>query len=77
MHIDISDLLGKRVTEKKVDISFEGKNIMFEGEDISFAEPVNIKGIFKLSGNIVDFSGKLSTVLSLNCSRCLEKFNYP
>ncbi|KEI10363.1 DNA-binding protein [Clostridium sp. K25] len=77
MHIDISDLLGKRVTEKKVDISFEGKNIMFEGEDISFAEPVNIKGVFKLSGNIVDFSGKLSTVLSLNCSRCLEKFNYP
>ena len=77
MHIDISDLLGKRVTEKKVDVSFEGKDIIFEGEEISFAEPVNIKGTFKLTDRIVDFQGTLSTTLSLTCSRCLEKFNYP
>ncbi|EDS76185.1 conserved hypothetical protein, partial [Clostridium botulinum C str. Eklund] len=30
MHIDISDLLGKRVTEKKVDVSFEGKDIILK-----------------------------------------------
>ncbi len=77
MHIDISDLLGKRVTEKKVDVSFEGKDIIFEGEEISFVEPVNIKGIFKLTDHLVDFQGTLSTTLSLTCSRCLEKFNYP
>ncbi|KEH97944.1 YceD family protein [Clostridium massiliodielmoense] len=77
MHIDISDLLGKRVTEKKVDVSFEGKDIIFEGEEISFMEPVNIKGTFKLTDRLVNFQGTLSTNLSLTCSRCLEKFNYP
>lgn len=76
MLINISDLTGKKINKKEVNISFENENIIFDKEEIEFAGPINIKGIFSMSGNIINFDGIMTTTLKLICSRCLEKFNY-
>lgn len=77
MLIDISDLLGKRLKQKEVSVSFEGKSINFEGEEIIFVEPITVEGLFSTSGDIINFDGAMRTTLNLICSRCLENFNYP
>ncbi|MCY6372378.1 YceD family protein [Clostridium ganghwense] len=77
MIIGISDLIGKKIKEKKINMSFEGENITFEQEEIEFVEPINIEGIFTIAGDIINFDGTIKTTLKLVCSRCLEKFNYP
>lgn len=77
MLIDISDLLGKRLKQKEVSVSFEGKSINFEGEEIIFVEPIKVEGVFSTSGDIINFDGTMRTTLNLICSRCLENFNYP
>lgn len=77
MLLDISDLIGKKKTQKEIDVSFKSNNITFEGEEIVFVEPVNIKGNFTLSGDIINFDGTVRTTLNLACSRCLENFNKP
>lgn len=77
MLLDISDLISKKKMHKEVDVSFKGNNIIFEGEEVVFIDPINIKGIFRLTGDIINFDGTAKTTLNLACSRCLENFNYP
>ncbi|MEA4828101.1 MAG: DUF177 domain-containing protein, partial [Clostridium sp.] len=70
-------MLGKRLKQKEVSVSFEGKSINFEGEEIIFVEPIKVEGVFSTSGDIINFDGTMRTTLNLICSRCLENFNYP
>lgn len=77
MLIDISDLIGKKTNKKEVSVSFEGKNITFEGEDIQFVDPIKVEAIITTTGDIINFDGTVQTTLNLACSRCLENFNYP
>ncbi|MCY6959491.1 YceD family protein [Clostridium brassicae] len=77
MLVNISDLTGKKVNQKEINMFFEGENIIFDQEEIEFAEPINIKGIFSMIGDIISFDGVMVTTLKLVCSRCLEEFNYP
>lgn len=77
MLIDISDLIGKKVKEKEISVSFEGKSFTFDEEEIEFIKPVNLEGIFTISGDIINFDGTIKTTLKLVCSRCLEDFDYP
>lgn len=77
MLLDIYDLIGKRKSQKEVDETFIGNNFTYEGEEIVFVEPVNIKGEFTLIGDIINFNGTAKVTLKLTCSRCLADFNYP
>lgn len=76
MQIDISGLIGKRLNQQEVSVSFEGKNFTLDGEEIQFVNPIVVDGIFTMTGDIVSFNGKVKTTLKLICSRCLENFNY-
>jgi uncharacterized protein len=76
MQIDISDLIGKRLTQQEVNVSFEGKSFTLEGEEIGFIDPILVEGVFTMLGDIISFNGKIKTTLRLVCSRCLENFNY-
>lgn len=76
MVIDFSDLIRKKVTRKNLDLTFRMDNFVEEGESIEFAEPVKLEASLSLIGDIINFDGKLSTVLSLACSRCTEAFKY-
>lgn len=77
MLIDISDLISKKTNKKEVSVSFEGKNITFEGEDIQFVDSIKVEGTITTIGDIINFDGTIQTTLNLACSRCLENFNYP
>lgn len=76
MQIDISDLIGKRLKQKEVSVSFQGKSFTLEGEEIGFVDPIMVEGTFTTSGDLINFQGKIKTTLRLVCSRCLENFNY-
>lgn len=77
MLINISDLTGKKISKQEINMCFHGENIIFDREKIEFAEPINIKGVFSMSGEIISFDGVINTTLKLICSRCAENFNYP
>ena len=46
MQIDISDLIGKRLKQKEVSVSFQGKSFTLEGEEIGFVDPIMVEGTF-------------------------------
>lgn len=77
MVVDVSDLVSKKLLCKEIEVKFVGKKIIYDEEEIEFLSPIEIKGTFKVIDDFLLFSGTLKSVLSLQCSRCLEKFDYP
>ncbi|MCY6483983.1 DUF177 domain-containing protein [Clostridium aestuarii] len=77
MLVDISDLIWKKIKKKEINMSFEGKKFVFDGQKITFVEPVMLEGIFTMAGDIINYDGKVKVTLRLVCSRCLENFDYP
>ena len=77
MKIDIFDLSSKKITSQPIDLSL-GFDKLFDGyENVNFSKPIILKGSLNLVGDIINLEARLTTELSLACSRCLEKFSYP
>lgn len=76
MIIDISDLTSKKVMEKTINKSFNCTAFTYDKELIDYEQPVNLKGKFRVLGDIISFEGNIKAYLNLTCSRCLEKFSY-
>jgi len=51
--------------------------LMWEGEKVLFAQPVKVEMTLTNCGSEILVLGRLSTVLLLSCSRCLEPFLHP
>ncbi|MDP4144708.1 MAG: DUF177 domain-containing protein [Bacillota bacterium] len=76
MIIDISDLNGKKVTEKKLQLTLEVNKICDGTETYDVVEPMVFNGMLKSVGDIINLNGALEAKLKLACSRCLQKFDY-
>lgn len=74
MIIDVSDLINKKQSTKKVHLVYKEESFYDDGEKIDFLEPVIISGEVSISGGIISLEAKLSTKLNLPCSRCLTRF---
>ena len=77
MKINVSELTGKRLKKKSVELSFKGEDFIHEGDKIKFLDPINASGEINSEDDIVSLEFKINTKLSLPCSRCLEAFVYP
>lgn len=51
--------------------------LRWEGEKILFAQPITVEVRLTNCGSEILVEGTLTTVLVLDCSRCLEPFLYP
>lgn len=76
MLIDVSELISKKLINKKVHLEFEKDPFVDRDEVIEFAETITLKGDFVRKDEFIDFNGMVETKLNLSCSRCLEKFVY-
>jgi DUF177 domain-containing protein len=76
MLINLSDILKKKELKKNIHIQFKKDEFFDRNEYIGFSKPVTLSGCFTRNDDIIEFQGNLKTELILNCSRCLEKFNY-
>ncbi|WP_027634186.1 YceD family protein [Clostridium hydrogeniformans] len=77
MKINISELIGKKLKKKSVELSFKGEEFVHEGDEIKFLDPINAHGEIISRDNIVSLDVNIQTKLSLPCSRCLKPFVYP
>lgn len=77
MIIDILDLNRKRVSMKKVHLVYNEESFYDEGEAIEFIEPVTVDGELTLTGDIINLDARVTTNLSLPCSRCLTTYSHP
>jgi uncharacterized protein len=74
MIIDIDRLPKKGFTVSK---DFEFLSIELVEEDAVFLEPVHVEATVKKIGEEIAIKGKVKTLLSFNCSRCLVPFEFP
>lgn len=76
MEFDISGLLRKKVDKLPFEVSYNLESITRDDYSLVLKSPIVIRGTASLMGQIVDVSGEISTVVEVQCSRCLETFDY-
>lgn len=76
MKINISKINRDIDLEMNFGDSLNLENIEYKGEIINLCSPVIVDGIIKNLGDHYKISGNIRVNLILQCSRCLDKFNY-
>lgn len=76
MQINISSIKNEVGASKHAELDETFNPIEFDGEDVKFKEPVRISLDITNAGDFFNVQGTVSTVIELNCGRCLENFNY-
>lgn len=78
MILDFAEISSKKVMDESINYFIDRpEQTDFEGEEIKFLSPVEVKGNMSLLEEIVLLDVTLTTEMSLTCSRCLETFKYP
>lgn len=77
MTIDVFDLVMKNRTGKEIELTYNEESFFDGTEEIKFVSPVHFSGQVTSSADLLILNGIVNTELELNCSRCLDKFNYP
>lgn len=77
MKIDVSDLLKKRAGKKEIHLVINELELFVSNKEIQCKKPVELDGVITLTGNILNLDCLVNTELTLQCSRCMEKFSYP
>ncbi len=55
----------------------ETEDISYPEDNLNLSRRVHIAGELVNTGSTILLKGKVDTVVELDCSRCLKKFNYP
>ncbi len=74
MKLDISRL---RAGTEPVDQTFSQEAFADLKEDFQVAGPTRLTGTVKRAGTVVTLDGRVTSALSVPCSRCLEAFEVP
>lgn len=77
MFFDISELTKKTQEKISVKLDIKGEDFYFNGDLIQYSKPISIEGSFCTKGSLIEFESNLKTEITLSCSRCLERYNYP
>lgn len=76
MQLNVSDLLKKEKAYKELHLEIHEESFYDGSETIKLLQPIKLDGQLSKIGDMLTLNGTISTLLELNCSRCLEKFNY-
>ncbi len=73
MKFKISDIISKRYDNLHVEYSLDIKEINYLRDKLFINEPITLTGDFMRVGSEIMFSGRLKTITTTLCSRCLEE----
>lgn len=77
MTIDVSDLIKRRTGKKEIHLVIDESELFISNKEIQCKKPVELEGVLSITGNILNLDCVINTELTLQCSRCIEKFSYP
>lgn len=77
MTIDVSDLLKRKIAKKEIHLVINESELFVSNNEIQCKKPVELDGILSFTGNILNLDCAVNAELTLQCSRCVEKFSYP
>jgi Predicted metal-binding, possibly nucleic acid-binding protein len=76
MKINVSGILKGMGSRIEINDSINIPLISFKGEDIPVNSPITVKASITNTGDYLLAEGGIKAELTLECSRCTEKFNY-
>ena len=76
MKIDVRELIKGNLDEKEVNLHEKLENIILNGDEIRFSEPITLKSKIAIDDNVFTIRGKLILKLELDCHRCSKAFNH-
>lgn len=74
--INISDLIGKKVSKKEIKEQLDLKKFSDSYETYDILEPIEVSGMLDMAGDIIYLDGTVLGTIRLTCSRCLKAFSY-
>ncbi len=74
MIIEFNELLKRKSYAKDIDLSFNMKSFLYQGDEIIFKSPVKAKGKASIQEDIIHFDVQVSFVIELTCTRCLDRY---
>lgn len=77
MKVCLHDFRGTDGWVKPVQAREEWDGLEFQGQEIGFPGGVTLDLLLESHGSELQLTGTVSTVLSLVCSRCAERFEHP
>lgn len=77
MKVLFADLMSKKDGKKLINYTMEVSHLNYDGEDITFLEPVQVLGEIKVIQDTLTINASIKTKLEIACSRCLDSFIYP
>ncbi|MDI6816383.1 MAG: DUF177 domain-containing protein [Actinomycetota bacterium] len=75
--LDVKDILGDVGAEKSYSFERDFNPIISETTKLAFSKPVNFDIIIENTGRGVRVKGRISSAVFLECSRCLNEFEFP
>lgn len=76
MTIDVSDLLKKKKSKREIHLVIDESELFRSNKEIQCKKPVELEGVLSITGDILNLDCVINTELTLQCSRCTEKFSY-
>ena len=76
MYININDLNNKKSASKTINVSIKPEDIFIGNSEVKAAEEIVFSGTASKLEDIIYLEGRLSGLLTLMCSRCLDHFQY-
>ncbi|MDP4087947.1 MAG: DUF177 domain-containing protein [Bacillota bacterium] len=77
MYIDVNDISKRKDVCKAINISIKPDDILKEDSEIKVLDNIDFEGKIYMDEDIFYLDGKISGLLALTCSRCLEGFDFP
>lgn len=76
MLVNISSLVKGNVDTLPFEIIKDEEKIEREGLDLILSSPLKVTGSAYYDGGLLKVTGKISTTIKAQCSRCLQNFDY-
>ena len=76
MILNISELVKKNIEQKDFNIVFNEAVLFRDDYKIEFVSPAKISGTIFYNGKTFNLKGNIKALIKLQCSRCLNFFNY-
>jgi uncharacterized protein len=77
MTIDVSSLLKRKIEKKEIHLVINESELFVSNKEVQCKKPVELEGVLSLTGSILSLDCEIDTELTLQCSRCVERFSYP
>jgi uncharacterized protein len=76
MILDVSNLLRRKTADLPFEIKYEEPYVERESFKVKLKSPLTVNGNAVYDGEVINLKGRISALLEVTCSRCLDTFDY-